>query len=143
MTNAANDTINVALALHQFGWYVAPYECPGNFYSYGFECSASKEAFNALQKSLKQVARLYILSDGNKDVFELQPEFYEKELKIIGSSDGWDYKKHSKWYFDHMKQEGSMLNKLSEWKIRKQELIQCFEDLSQGKVRPLKVLIEY
>ncbi|CDO03711.1 L-threonine 3-dehydrogenase [Oceanobacillus picturae] len=118
-------------------------ECPIDFYDYGFECSADNEAFNSLQISLRKDAEICILSDGNKDKFELQPEFYEKELKIVGSSDGWDYKKHSEWYFENIKQNGSHLNKIFELKIGKQKLIQCFEDLSKGKVNPLKVLVEY
>lgn len=116
---------------------------PNDYYDSGFECSAFNEAFNSLQKSLTKEAEICILSDGNKDKFELQPEFFEKELKIMGSSDGWDYKKHSTWYFDKIKQSGPRLNKIFELKIRKQELIECFENMSQGKVNPLKVLVKY
>jgi alcohol dehydrogenase len=61
----------------------------------------------------------------------------------MGSSDGWDYKKHSKWYFENVKQNGSQLSNIFELKISKQERSQCFEDLSEGKVHPLKVLVEY
>ncbi|MGI8279683.1 zinc-dependent alcohol dehydrogenase [Bacillus mycoides] len=118
-------------------------ECPQDLYSYGLECSGYKEVFNSLQKALLQGAGLCILSDGNKEIFELQPEFYKKELKIIGSSDGWDYKKHSEWYFENVKQKGSLLINLFELKIEKGQLIQCFKDLNEGKVNPLKVLIEY
>jgi alcohol dehydrogenase len=118
-------------------------ECPTDFYEYGIECSAHNEAFKSLQKSLLVDAGICILSDGNKEKFELQPEFYEKELKIVGSSDGWDYKKHSKWYFENVKQNGCQLSNIFELKISKQELSQCFEDLSEGKVNPLKVLVEY
>jgi alcohol dehydrogenase len=118
-------------------------ECPQNFYSYGIECSGYNEAFKTLQRSLLPDANLCILSDGNKDTFELQPEFYEKELKIIGSSDGWNYEKHSKWYFENVKQKGSLLRNLFELKIGREQLIQCFEDLSESKVNPLKVLVDY
>ncbi|TFB15032.1 zinc-binding alcohol dehydrogenase [Filobacillus milosensis] len=118
-------------------------ECPKDIYNHGIECSGYKEAFITLQKSLLKDAGLCILSDGNKDVFELQPEFYEKELKIIGSSDGWDYFKHSAWYFENVKQKGAILSNLFELKIGKEKLIQCFEDLSEDKINPLKVLIEY
>ncbi|KPL60956.1 alcohol dehydrogenase catalytic domain-containing protein [Rossellomorea vietnamensis] len=118
-------------------------ECPIDFYDYGFECSSYAEAFNSLQKSLHKDAEICILSDGNKDKFELQPEFYEKELKIVGSGDGWDYKKHSEWYFENIKQTGSHLNRIFEYKIGKQKLIECFEDLSKGKINPIKVLVEY
>ncbi|WP_440896700.1 alcohol dehydrogenase catalytic domain-containing protein [Amphibacillus sp. Q70] len=118
-------------------------QCPNDYYRYGLECSAYNEAFKTLQKSLQKNAKVCILSDGNKDRFELQPEFYEKELTIVGSSDGWDYRKHSKWFFEKVKQNGSQLSAIFEMKIKKQELIPCFKDLSQGKINPLKVLIEY
>ncbi|MBN6205308.1 zinc-binding alcohol dehydrogenase [Ralstonia pickettii] len=118
-------------------------DCPKNYYNYGLECSGYKDAFNCLQKSLLKNAELCILSDGNKDIFELQSAFYEKELKIMRSSDGWNYKKHAEWYFEHVMQKGSLLNKLFELKIGKEQLIQCFMDLSKGKVNPVKVLVEY
>lgn len=118
-------------------------ECPKDYYNYGLECSGYKDAFNTLQESLLQGAGLCILSDGNRDIFELQPTFYEKELDITSSSDGWNYKKHSEWYFEYVLQKDSILSKLFELKIGKEELIQCFEDISNGKVNPLKVLIEY
>jgi alcohol dehydrogenase len=50
-------------------------ECPTDFYEYGIECSAHNEAFKSLQKSLLVDAGICILSDGNKEKFELQPEF--------------------------------------------------------------------
>lgn len=118
-------------------------KCPQNYYHFGIESSGYNEAFKCLQKSLIQDAGLCVLSDGNKDILELQPEFYEKELRIIGSSDGWNYKKHSEWYFETVKQKDLPLSHLFELKIRRDQLIQCFEDLSDGKINPLKVLVEY
>jgi alcohol dehydrogenase len=118
-------------------------ECPKDFYDYGLECSGNNAAFHCLQTSLVPEAGICILSDGNKDVFELQPEFYEKELKIVGSSDGWDYQKHSEWYFENVKRRGSGLSHLFELTIGKEELITCFEDLGEGHVNPLKVLVKY
>jgi alcohol dehydrogenase len=117
--------------------------CPRDFYHFGLECSGKKDAFHCLQSSLVKEAGLCILSDGNKDIFDLQPEFYEKELKIIGSSDGWDYRKHAEWYFENVRRRGSLLNRLFELRIGKEELIQCFMDLGDGRVNPLKVLVEY
>ncbi|OIU71780.1 zinc-dependent alcohol dehydrogenase [Rossellomorea aquimaris] len=118
-------------------------DCPKDFYDYGLECSGINAAFHCLQTSLLPDAGLCILSDGNKDVFELQPEFYEKELRIVGSSDGWDYQKHSQWYFENIKRRRSVLNQLFELTIGKEELIRCFEDLGEGRVNPLKVLVKY
>lgn len=118
-------------------------QCPNDYYKYGLECSAYNIAFKTLQKSLRKNAKVCILSDGNQDRFELQPEFYEKELTIVGSSDGWDYKKHSDWFFEKVKQNETQLSTIFEMKIKKQELIQCFKELRQGEINPLKVLIEY
>ncbi|MGR3764207.1 zinc-dependent alcohol dehydrogenase [Rossellomorea sp. NS-SX7] len=117
--------------------------CPRDEYQYGLECSGKKEAFHCLQTSLVAEAVLCILSDGNKDIFDLNPEFYEKELTIIGSSDGWDYRKHAQWYFEHVRSRGSILNEIFELKIGEEDLIRCFEDLGEGNVSPLKVLVEY
>jgi alcohol dehydrogenase len=118
-------------------------ECPRDFYHYGLECSGTNVAFYCLQSSLLPEAEMCILSDGNKDVFELQPEFYVKELKIVGSSDGWNYRKHSEWYFENVRSKGSVLNKLFELTIGKEDLVQCFKDLEEGRVNPLKVLVKY
>jgi alcohol dehydrogenase len=118
-------------------------ECPKDFYHYGLECSGNNTAFHCLQSSLLPEAELCILSDGNKDVFNLQPEFYEKELKIVGSSDGWDYRKHSEWYFENVRRKGPVLSQLFELTIGKEDLVQCFEDLGEGRINPLKVLVEY
>lgn len=116
--------------------------CPINHYDYGLECSGHNDAFNILQKSLTKEGSICILSDGNKERFELQPEFYEKELKIVGSSDGWYYKKHSEWFINEVRND-TKLNKIFEKKIKKEELISCFEDIAEGKINPLKVLVEY
>ncbi|MFJ7928304.1 hypothetical protein [Peribacillus sp. NPDC096448] len=73
----------------------------------------------------------------------MQPEFYIKELKIVGSSDGYDYRKHSEWYLNSVKETGSLLKKIFESKITKQKICRCFEELSEGRINPLKILIEY
>ncbi|MFE0507460.1 hypothetical protein ACWF7H_28220 [Peribacillus butanolivorans] len=116
---------------------------PKDFYDYAIECSARNEAFKTLQQSIRKDGEICILSDGNKEKFELQPEFYIKELKIVGSSDGYDYRKHSEWYLNSVKETGSLLKKIFESKITKQEICRCFEELSEGRINPLKILIEY
>ncbi|MFD1736326.1 zinc-binding alcohol dehydrogenase [Bacillus salitolerans] len=117
-------------------------ECPEIFYEYGLECSGSHHAFKTLQHSLVKDGSICILSDGNKDKLQLEPAFYEKELKIVGSSDGYDYRKHAEWFFTQTKKT-PFLHKLFEETISKQDLIQCFEDLSEGRINPLKVLVTY
>lgn len=114
-----------------------------NEYTYGVECASYNNAFEKLQKAVTHNGSICILSDGNKEKFELQPAFYEKELKIVGSSDGWDYHKHSQWHFNQVRKNRLPLGKLFELEIQKEELIQCFEDLATGKVNPMKVFVNY
>lgn len=120
-----------------------PEECLADRYDYGFECSAYNRAFATLQRALVKEGHICILSDGNRDEFVLQPAFYEKELRIVGSSDGWDYQKHAEWYFANFKLHDSTLRDLYEMKISSQQLIPCFEALGNGTQHPLKVLVEY
>ncbi|PFA66479.1 alcohol dehydrogenase [Bacillus sp. AFS015802] len=118
-------------------------DCPVDFYDYGLECSGFNDAFKTVQKALKPEGEMCILSDGNKETFHLQPDFYRKELKIVGSSDGWDYHQHSKWYFEQMKDKDAGLGRLFEKTIKFKELPKCFEELDSGKVSPIKVLVTY
>lgn len=118
-------------------------ECPSDFYDYALECSGFNEAFKILQKSLRYEGEMCILSDGNKESFILQPDFFRKELKVVGSSDGWDYEEHSRWYFEQIKDKDSGLRQLFEKTITFEELPQCFEELGTGKISPIKVLVNY
>lgn len=68
-------------------------------YNYGFECSATNSGFHTLQKALKTNSEICILSDGNIEELTLTANFYQKELQIIGSSDGYDYQKHADCFF--------------------------------------------
>lgn len=111
-------------------------------YDFGIECAAKNEAFALLQKSIKENGEICILSDGNIDKLILQPEFYEKELKIVGSSDGWDYTKHAKWFFNQLKKT-QFVNEIFQLNITQTELIQCFQQLSDCAINPLKVLVTY
>lgn len=111
-------------------------------YDSGFECSARNSAFQVLQSSMKQHSKICILSDGNYDEFVLHPRFFKNELNIVGSSDGYDYHKHAKWFFDHLS-ETTYMNRLFEHRISRESLVECFEDLASGRIRPLKVLVTY
>ncbi|MCV5348947.1 hypothetical protein OFM93_28125, partial [Escherichia coli] len=68
--------------------------------------------------------------------------FYQKELQIIGSSDGYDYQKHADWFFSQIEQI-PLLEEIFQHEIQYTELIQCFEELSQGIITPLKVFVSY
>ncbi|MEI4710392.1 zinc-binding dehydrogenase [Bacillus cereus] len=111
-------------------------------YNYGFECSATNSGFHTLQKALKTNGQICILSDGNIEELTLNDDFYQKELKIIGSSDGYDYQKHADWFFSQIEQT-PWIEEIFQHEIQYTELIQCFEELNQGIITPLKVFVSY
>ena len=73
-------------------------------YNYGFECFCYNIGFYTLQKALNSNSEICILSDGNLEELTLTADFYEKELRIIGSSDGYDYQQHADWFFSQIEQ---------------------------------------
>ncbi|MEI5906791.1 alcohol dehydrogenase catalytic domain-containing protein [Bacillus spongiae] len=123
-------------------FYTNQAECPQNFYECGLECSSSNEAFRTLQKSIRVNGEICILSDGNRDSLNLQADFFKKELKIIGSSDGWDYQEHANWHFSNV-EKVPHIEQIFQHQISHQELINCFEELSKKVINPLKVLVKY
>lgn len=113
---------------------------PSDHYDFGIECSAANEGFAALQKAVKSHQEICILSDGNKGTFTLQPEFFEKELRIVGSSDGWDYKEHMDWFLDSAK-AAPYINEIFELEINSTEIIECFKKLDDKEINPVKILV--
>ncbi|HDR8184138.1 TPA: zinc-binding dehydrogenase [Bacillus thuringiensis] len=111
-------------------------------YNYGFECSATNSGFHTLQKVLKTNGQICILSDGNIEELTLIADFYQKELQIIGSSDGYDYQKHADWFFNQ-KEQTPWIEEIFQHEIQYRGLIQCFEELSEGIIIPLKVFVTY
>ncbi|PGO30082.1 alcohol dehydrogenase [Bacillus cereus] len=111
-------------------------------YNYGFECSATNSGFRTLQKALNSNGAICILSDGNKVELTLTADFYRKELQIIGSSDGYDYQKHADWFFRKIEQT-PFIEEIFQHEIHYTALVQCFEELSQGIINPLKVYVSY
>ncbi|MEI4802494.1 hypothetical protein ACIGHG_19255 [Bacillus sp. NPDC077411] len=77
-----------------------------------------------------------------KEEFYLTSEFYEKELRIVGSSDGLDYKRHANWFLQYVKHT-RFISQLFEHEITHRELIHCFQELSEEKIKPIKVLVKY
>lgn len=122
-----------------------PQDMPGEHgtYTVAFECSSRNEAFALLQKQLEPRGRICITADGNVEPLVLTSDFHEKELKIIGSSDGWDYHKHAAWYFHEVQQRSTHLEQLFELQIAHDELISTFERLAEGVIRPVKVFVSY
>lgn len=70
------------------------------------------------------------------------PQFYEKELHTVGSSDGWDYREHFKWYFEASWQT-SYIQEIFELDIDQYSLIATFERLSAHVINPIKIAVTY
>ncbi|MFE5390564.1 zinc-dependent alcohol dehydrogenase [Bacillus thuringiensis] len=111
-------------------------------YNYGFECSATNSGFHTLQKALKTNSEICILSDGNIEELTLIANFYQKELQIIGSSDGYDYQKHADWFFKEIGKT-PFIEEIFQHEIHYTSLIECFDELSLGIIKPLKVYVSY
>jgi alcohol dehydrogenase len=112
-------------------------------YAVAFECSSRNVAFALLQKQIQQQGRLCIPADGNLEPLVLTPDFHEKELQIIGSSDGWDYHQHALWYFHMVQRHWACLEQIFEVRIARDALIATFEQLAKGDIRPVKVFVSY
>ena len=112
-------------------------------YAVAFECSGRDGAFSLLQRSLTIGGRLCVLSDGNIEPLVLRPEFHEKELAVVGSSDGWDYREHARWFFDVVRGSETGLEEILTLRVEAEDLPRTFEGLSNGTVRPVKVLVDY
>jgi len=112
-------------------------------YCAAFECSSHKEAFELLQGKMQRDGRICILSDGNIEPLILSSAFHEKELVIVGSSDGWDYREHAEWFFNLIREHSYNLEDLFDYQTTAANLIATFELLATGKIMPIKVLIQY
>ena len=115
---------------------------PGG-YAVAFECSGRDDAFSLLQRKLRTGGRLCVLSDGNLEPLLLRPEFHERELAIVGSSDGWDYREHARWFFDAASESDTGLEEIFDLRIDADRLPSTFEDLADEKIHPVKVLARY
>ena len=115
----------------------------GELYPVAFECSSRDTAFKLLQGKTKREGRICILSDGNIEPLTLTPAFHEKELMIVGSSDGWDYQEHAKWFFSIVREHSHNLENLFDYQTTADNLITTFELLATGAIVPAKVLVLY
>jgi alcohol dehydrogenase len=112
-------------------------------YSLGFECSSRNVAFERLQEYLAHGGRICVLSDGNLEPLLLSPHFHEKELSVVSSSDGVDYPAHARWFFAHALSRQAPLEDLYEEETPAGKLPAVFEEMAEGKKRPVKVLVRY
>src|SRR5579885_2362313 len=112
-------------------------------YPVGLECSSRNAAFELLQAQMAPGGRICILADGNIESLVLTPAFHEKELLIVGSSDGWDYQEHARWYFQHVQEHPHHLERLFDCITTKNKLADTFEQLAMGTISPIKTLVKY
>jgi alcohol dehydrogenase len=115
----------------------------GAGYDAGIECSASDAAFALLQNTVRAGGRICVLSDGNLEPMTLTPAFHEKELSIVASSDGEDYRGHVRWYFEQAPRFQHTPALLFQHEITSAQLPETFERLATGDIAPVKVLVRY
>jgi len=96
-----------------------------------------------LQRRMQYTGRICILADGNIEPLVLAPAFHEKELSVVGSSDGWDYQEHARWYFSIMSEHAHNLEQLFDYHTTVNDLVSTFERLASGTIAPVKVLVRY
>ena len=112
-------------------------------YAVGFECSSSNAAFELLQEKMQQEGRICILADGNVEPLVVAPAFHEKELMLVGSSDGWDYQEHAKWYFQFVQEHPHDLERLFDYVTTQNDLAVAFQQLALGTIKPIKIFVSY
>lgn len=110
-------------------------------YTVGMECSSRNTAFSLLQNKLQTGGRICILADGNLEPLVLTPQFHQKELRVVGSSDGENYQDHARWFFTLP--DLSKLTALFDLTVNAETLPQTFAQLAKGEIRPVKVLVNY
>lgn len=114
-----------------------------SFYGMAFECSSSNAAFELLQQKMRHDGRICILADGNLEPLTLTPAFHEKELHIVGSSDGLDYPTHAKHFFDYVQTHETHLERLFDYQTTAANLPDAFAALASKSMSPVKVLVTY
>lgn len=112
-------------------------------YAIGIECSSSNAAFALLQQHMQHNGRICILADGNKEPLVLTPDFHTKELTIVGSSDGIDYQSHARQFFALPLGHTHRLLALFEHSTTADNLIATFDDMANGIINPVKVIVHY
>ncbi len=110
-------------------------------YDIGAECSSRNHAFEILQTSLKSNGRICILADGNLEPLVLLPAFHEKELTVVGSSDGVNYQDHATWFYSLPGVE--KLRELFDLETTFKNLPTTFETLASGETSAVKALVKY
>jgi alcohol dehydrogenase len=119
----------------------------GESYSVGFECSSRNDAFALLQARLRLEGRICVIADGNLEPLTLTPAFHKKELRIIATSDGWDYHQHAVWYFDYLRRHTTTLAEVFQEEIASDDLLRWFalqaNLVEAGNAGSVKILVRY
>jgi alcohol dehydrogenase len=118
-------------------------EALSDTYHVGFECSSRNHAFKLLQAQVGYGGRICILADGNLEPLVLTPDFHEKELHIVASSDGLDYHEHAAWFFPYIRNNPILLERLFQVTTTAEQLPQMFEQMANNDTPPIKVFIRY
>lgn len=134
------DTHRRELALH-LGARRAyrPEEYRKRRYALGFDCSTSTEGFAGLLTRLAHGGAACVLSDGNWGALTLPRKFHERELRVVGSSDGEDYAGYARWLWAHAEPE---LAAVFEDTVTPADLPATFERLRRWP-RPVSVLVRW
>jgi len=116
---------------------------PAPTYRLGVECSSANAGFGALLRAMLPSGRICVLADGLIEPLTLAPEFHERELTVIGSSDGVDYHEHDRWYFPTAARHGSTLRCLFDLTVKADDLPDTFARLAADRHAAIKVLVRY
>lgn len=108
-----------------------------------FECSSRNSAFQLLQTMLEPAGQLCVLADGNLEPMLLTPAFHAKELTVVGSSDGLDYRQYAAWFWTIVRSQRYPLTGLFEQTVEASALPATFAALATSAMRPVKVFVEY
>ncbi|AFZ69265.1 zinc-dependent alcohol dehydrogenase [Deinococcus peraridilitoris] len=124
----------------QFGVVVvAPGELGNQEFDAGFECSASPDGFVELLSSLRPHGRACVLSDGNWGSLVLPRAFHDRELLVVASSDGEDYRTYAEWLWQHPE---PLLTRVFESSVAPADLVNTFDRL-RVLPRPVSVVVDW
>lgn len=116
-----------------------PGDLPTDDYDMGLECSAAPAGFSELMSHVKPGGRICVLSDGNWGELSLPIDFHRRELTLIASHAGEDYKKYAEWLWQNA---DPVLERLFEQVISPQYLPDIFPKIREFP-RPVAVLVNW
>jgi|SRR5690242_5852180 len=112
-------------------------------YDLGVECSSRADAFALLQGRMRHGGRICVLADGTIEPLALAPAFHERELLVVGSSDGWDYPAHAAWFFQAARDAAPDLERIFDYETTPDDLPATFARMASGDLSPIKVFVRY